>query len=734
MTLATVSGTLAQAPATFGGSKFRSSPAVAPPEEMVSHLIVKPRSRTGDQLNAELHTRDAGRLTKMANRPLTVMRPMSGGAHVLVLDHPVPLSEARAIAARLMQDSSVELVEPDRFIKPQLVPNDPFYASQQWYIQPAASGNSGGANLPDAWEFSTGSNAIVVAVLDTGYYQHSDLATILPGYNFISNAAAANNGIGRSTDARDLGDWIDGTENTNAASPFFGCGVRGGNNNPVNQLKPSSWHGTNVTGIIAATLNNNFGIAGIAPNVRILPVRVVGKCGGTTSDIIDGMRWAAGLSVPGVPANPTPAKILNMSLSAVGNCSTAFQSAVTDVTNAGAILVAATGNGSNSVIDQPARCTGALAVTANAINGDNAAYANVGPQTFISAPGGGCPAMNFVAATNTCSIFAPGVYSLGNNSQTTPNAAPEGNAYMTTVGTSLATAHVSGVIALMLSVNPTLTPAQVRTYLQTAARPFPVGTYCTPGGGGNRQCGVGLLDAAQTLVLLGTPVPPPPSITLGEIPAVVTPGTLVTLSSSAVAAPGRTIVSYAWTQQDGPDVILNTPDSATATFIAPPTGTGAFTLTVTDDAGKTDTAVVVVRINSPPRLDTMPQQTVVAGQSLNFTVTATDADNDEPIFFTVSAPPSATLDASGNFSWPNAAPEGEYTLTYYATDNDANSEQGTVGITVTAIPIPAAAPRETGGGGGGSLGWMPLAALAWLAAVWRRYKNKNQPLLEIKSN
>jgi len=876
----------------------------APQEEMVSRLMVKPRYRSGGQLNTALHARDASGLSRISNVSMSVVRPMSGDAHVIRLNQPVTLSEARVIAARLMRDNSVELAEPDRLKRPlAITPTDPDYASYQWNLQAPSASNLGSANLPNAWSITEGSKSVTVAVIDTGYRPHADLgAVILPGYDFINDVPTANDGNGRDTDAQDPGDWITGIENTTIGGPFYGCGTLDSRNRPTNQDTPSSWHGTHVSGIIAAQMNNGIGITGVAPNIQILPVRVLGKCGGYDSDIIDGMRWAAGIAVTGVPANPYPAQVLNMSLGSGGaSCTSAYQSAVTDIINAGKVIVVAAGNDGTSALSTPANCTGVIAVTANAIDGDNAWYATIGPGTTISAPGGGCGGMN----PNCAAANSVGVYSLWNTGSTVPAS----DSYTHYEGTSMATPHVSGVVALMLSLDPLLTPAQITSYLKSSARPHPTGTICTQPANLN-MCGAGLLDAYQALIAVqpssaisspivtlgsipsavttGTVVtlsgsavagtgrsitsyawtqltgatvtisnantananftpsatgsysfmltatdsgaqtgtatavivvssPPsvpnpvvtlgsipstvttgtvvtlsavasagrsiasytwtqlsgpttvaitnpssntnasftasttgsytfmltaadsggqtgtatvvilvnasvsasPPVITLGSIPPVVAPGDTVTLFGSAVAGTGRKITSYAWTQQTPatPTVAISNANTANATFIAPPTGTYSFMLTATDNGGQTGTATAVIRVNSPPVLLAILPQTVVAGHALNFTVTATDVDGDTPIFHSVSLPSGATLSATGNFSWPNAIPVGNYTMTYYASDPYTNSSQGAVNITVTAA---------ASSGGGGSMDTETLFVLALLAAglrLRRRYAN-----------
>lgn len=290
-------------------------------EEMVSSLIVKPRAQGDAKLASAMQTFDASGLSKTANVPLAVLRPMSGEAYVVKLDQPVTLSEARVIAARLMHnDPSIEFAEPDSMMQPlATTPTDPGYANQWHYFAPNGTTNKGGANLPNVWDFSKGSASVKVAVIDTGYRQHVDLGQVLQGYDFITSATIANDGGGRDADALDPGDWVAANE----------CGA---GSSPSN----SSWHGTHVAGTIAALMNNGKGGTGVAPNVKILPVRVLGKCGGLISDIADGMRWAAGLSVPGVPANPPAnvAHVLNMSLGGSGACSATVAAAVNAVVNA----------------------------------------------------------------------------------------------------------------------------------------------------------------------------------------------------------------------------------------------------------------------------------------------------------------------------------------------------------------------------------------------------------------
>lgn len=691
MAAVTAAAAHATPPPKWPGQAQPASAKSAPAEEMVSQLMVKPRF--GAKLASALQKSDATTLASAAAVPLSVARPMSGGAHVLRLAKPVPLSEARVIAARLMGDADIEYAEPDQMMRPLATPTDPDYGKQWHYYAPVGA-SLGGANLPAAWDLTTGGAKVTVAVIDTGVLPHADLTPLLPGYNFISDLGGVHDGLVRNPDGTDTGDWVAANE----------CGAG-------KSAQDSGWHGTHVAGTIAARMNNGLGGVGVAPTVQILPVRVLGRCGGTVSDIVDGMRWAAGLPVPGVPNNPNPAKVLNMSLGGSNACGPTYQAAVDAVRAAGSVIVAATGNDGSATVGRPANCTGVIAVTAHAIDGDNTDYAQIGAETAISAPGGGC---GFQASKNaTCSTFAtpngPGVYSTLNNGQTVPVA----DSHKEYQGTSMATPHVAGVAALMFSLKPDLTPDQVKNYLQTSARPHPAGSACVSGGNVGK-CGAGLLDAAGALAALPN-VPPTVTLTV-DASRVVKPGTSVPLTGSATADAQRSIASYLWTQASGDSVgAIANANTANASFTAPPIGTVSFKLIATDSGGQSGSATATVRVNSAPVLKPVAPQSGVVGSTISFKVEAEDVDGDVPIFHSVALPAGASLSAAGVFNWPNAGPVGTYTLTYYASDNDANSDNGSVTITVFSVPS----------GGGGSLDWAALLALALLAGglrLWRGAK------------
>jgi serine protease len=395
------------------------------------------------------------RLNTRAGMVLTPLHIMSYHARVFALPQPVPEALAAALAGRLAADPAVAFAIPDRVLKPVFVPNDPLYA-RQWNLFEDA----GGARLPAAWDQERGSPAVVIAQLDTGILAHADFdpARWVPGYDFISDRVVANDGDGRDADPADPGDWVGAGE----------CG----SGEPA---EASSWHGTQVAGIIAAASDNGTGIAGINHGSRLLMARVLGKCGGYTSDIVDAMRWAVGLSVPGVPDNANPVRVINLSLGGAGPCSRLEQDAIDEVNARGAVVVASAGNGSGDVADQnPANCQGVISVAATTRSGARAAYTNTGSGVDLSAPGGDA---------------GDGLLALSNTGSTVADA----DDYLPVAGTSFATAQVSGIAGLMLSINGDLNPQQVRDILAQSARAFPDAS-CN-----SLLCGAGIVDAAAAV-------------------------------------------------------------------------------------------------------------------------------------------------------------------------------------------------------------------------------------------
>lgn len=462
-----VRSTLAALTAAIGSIAAAGTPAVqasAAAPTTTDRIIVKYRDGSTTQMQAaSTNSRALQRQSALDssgarfNVRMTHLRGTALGANVLRLDHHMTNADAAALARDIAAaDPDVEYAEPDRILRPLFTPNDTYYASQWHYYESTA-----GLNLPAAWDLSTGTG-IVVAVIDTGYRPHADLAAnIVPGYDFITDTAVSNDGNGRDADASDPGDAIVAGE----------CG-----SGYPTQDQSSSWHGTHVAGTIAAVTNNGTGVAGVAFGAKVQPVRVLGKCGGYTSDIADAIIWASGGTVSGVPANATPARVLNLSLGGSGTCDTTTQNAINSARSRNAVVVVAAGNSNaNAANYSPASCTGIVTVAAVNRSGGRAYYSNYGSVVEVAAPGG-----------DMTSAAANGILSTLNAGTTTPGA----DVYAYYQGTSMATPHVAGVVALMLAKNASLTPDQVITMLQSTARAFPA--TCS-------QCGAGIVDAAAAV-------------------------------------------------------------------------------------------------------------------------------------------------------------------------------------------------------------------------------------------
>jgi serine protease len=625
--------------------------------------------------------------TNVSAEGLSYLKSVTAQTHVAVTGQKLNRAELFALAKQIEQDPRVAYAEIDEVVHALFTPTDPDYQNQQWHYQ-AASSSPGGANLPAAWDSATGSG-VVVAVIDTGVRPHADLAAnLLPGYDFVSANSPgvftrANDGDGRDSDASDPGDW-----------ELAGACVTG---SPASK---SSWHGTHVAGTIAALTNNGLGGAGVAFGAKVLPVRALGVCGGNSSDIAAGMRWAAGLDVPGVPANPSKAKVLNLSLGGPVLCGPTFQDAVNAVRSAGSVVVAATGNDSSIGVGSPANCAGVIAVTAHTKLGDHAYYGNIGAQTAISGPGGGLGMMGL-----------PGdgayVYSTMNAGTTVPGA----DSYVGYQGTSMATPHVAGVAALLASMQPAITPDALRSVLIGSARPHPAGTFCTLPQF-SAYCGAGLVDAKAAIDRLTSMAP---SVAASASQAgVQTTGSTIGFTAAAVAgSSGNTTFSYQWTQLAGPAVSLGSTTAVSTSFVAPALGASyTFKVKVTDGAGWVASNQVSVTSNTAPVLTPIGAQTVAQGGNLSFTALATDAEKNPVVFVASGLPTGASLDpATGFFAWNAAGPAGSYTFTVMPNDGTFSGTPQTVSIAVTAPPA------ASGGGGGGAMGWLDVFALLSLATL-----------------
>jgi subtilisin family serine protease/protocatechuate 3,4-dioxygenase beta subunit len=549
----------------------------------VDQIIIKYHDDQVTTIAQAAEVTQMARLSAQAGVALTYFRSMSGDAHVLRLPARMPVAEVERIAARLSALPEVAYAEPDYIMQPMLVPNDPQY-SNQWHYYEAY-----GINLPQAWDISTGNPNIVVAVIDTGHRPHVDLASrIIGGYDFISNPLVANDGDGRDADPQDPGDWITSAESSSGY--FAGC--------PVTN---STWHGTHVAGTIGAVTNNGQGVAGVNWQVKLLSMRVLGKCGGTTSDIADAMRWAAGLSVTGIPANLHPAKVLNLSLGGSGSCPTTYQSAINDVNNAGGIVVVSAGNSNTDASNaRPANCNGVITVGATNRSGVRTFYSNYGSVVDISAPGGDGDGL--VLSTSNA----------GTQSPTT-------DSYAYKAGTSMAAPHVAGVASLIVGWNPTLNWSQVENILKNTAKPFGPGHTCT----GTTTCGAGIVNAYAALKAVSTP-----SMTLVAAPSTLLVGSLSTLTITVTDQLGYPVVNgtvVSFTTNLGsvsPVTRVTTNGVATATL----SSTVAGLATVTATVGLSSTTEQVTFTPGPPAnlsLIAVPS-TLPVGNLSALTATATD--------------------------------------------------------------------------------------------------------------
>lgn len=431
--------------AALVGAALLTGQAFADPNERNFRVIV--------QLNPEQTVNELNNLVAPFGVNFAKVKDVATGATVVQLNG-TDDTKLRDHLIHVIESSNVaQYAELDRILVPMATPNDTRYNEQWHYFEATA-----GINAPAAWDITTGSG-VTVAVIDTGYRPHADLdSKILPGYDFIGDLSMANDGNGRDSDASDPGDWV-------AANECY-------SGSPASN---SSWHGTHVAGTVAAESNNNQGVAGVAWNADILPIRVLGKCGGYTSDIADGIIWASGGSVSGVPANSNPAEVLNLSLGGSGSCPSTTQSAINTARANGSVVVVAAGNSNDNAANYtPASCNGVITVASVDRGGNRAYYSNYGSVIDVAAPGG------------ETQVSSNGVLSTLNTGTTTPGS----DNYAFYQGTSMAAPHVAGIAALMYAVNPSITPDQVETDLKNTARSFP---------GSCSQCGSGIVDAAAAV-------------------------------------------------------------------------------------------------------------------------------------------------------------------------------------------------------------------------------------------
>jgi serine protease len=699
----------------------------------------------------EAHDRIAN-LAARSHLTVKTARQIFDRTHVMQVE---PASAGDSIAttvAHVRADADVEYAVPDARRYIHAVPNDPLYsAGGQWYERgdvatPAA------VNVEGAWDYTTGDPNLVIADLDTGVrFDHPDLLAavnsgrFLPGYDFISEAIFANDGDGRDADASDPGDWVDSTDKSK--SEFKSCDVA-----------ISSWHGTRTAGILGALTNNLHGISGMTWQGKILPLRVLGKCGGFDSDIMDAMRWAAGLHVDGIPDNTHPARIINMSLGASGACPQPYSDLITQLTSSGVLVVVSAGN-EGGPVDSPANCPGVAAIAGLRHAGTKVGYSSLGPEVTVSAPAGNC-----LNSVGTC------VYSI----QTTTNSGTAGpiannDAYTGTtittdpqpdgpnLGTSFSAPIVSGMAGLMLAVNSNLTTCQLLARLKEGSQPFPQSSTTqpappachVPAGSSDLQnlecictldgktCGAGMANARGAVAAALRPIA---AVTL---PASVTGGQSVSLDATgSAAANGHAISTYQWTNIGKQSVAIQSASSATATVTAPSCGYATVQLSVTDDAGRADTANVILSptsvtstaptaatvkscTNATPTmlLAVCPALTSVqaSGATRNFTVTVANSTDDSVTWAVDDLPGGnstvGTISSTGVYTPPATVPAAAQVIVTAVS----NSNQSVVGSATVNINSP---PATHGGGAMDPVTLFGEALALGAALISRRYARR----------
>lgn len=726
-----VTGAISSIPTLAAGTGKASFVAQAAPR-VSDRLIVKlrpnylPKGLSVAQIKAELAkpfaAQTISQITSAAGIQMTEVHALATGAHVLTLSGTPNRQVMNQAIAGISALASVEYVEEDKIMTAQAVPNDPYYTTGPtanpglWGMHPVtpiaspAPGNTGnyGADFENAWTTNTGTG-IVVAVVDTGITPHVDIVgpagtvspatgnLVSPGYDFTSDCRirgtcapttpAAAAGVVPSPNATDLGDFISNADSTTAGSIFFGYTVSN-----------SSWHGTHVSGTIAAIGNNAVGVIGGAYNAKILPVRVLGKGGGYISDISNGSMWAAGLAVPGVANNPNPAKVISMSLGGNGACSITEQNAINAVVAAGAVVVVAAGNSNADVAGHdPANCQNVITVASVGRDGSRAYYSNF--SSPISNP---TPSYVTLAAQggdmSRPATFDPGILSTLNAGLTAPDLTAAGSTYAYYQGTSMATPHVSAAVALMLSRNPNLTPAQVKTILTA-----PASVTAFPGFAGSgivgaafdcaasKNCGAGILNAK--LAVQNSIVPLTASLSTVDFGSLTLNSTVnqsVTFTNSSLLP-----VTNGVTTITGPNAALFTivSDTCNNATIAVG-GTCQVTMKYAPVAAGTHTATLSVPTNVAG-VATAVGLTGIGGAALT---TPTPA----PVATTVNVGQSTTVNLT--FNNPNAtavkvsaAVLSNPAIMVASTDNCSNSTLGAgLSCTMTITVSPAAAGPYTG--------------------------------------
>ena len=653
---------------------------------------------------AQTTAADALSLAQRTGLAMSASRQLTPSIHVLFLQKTLYGADVGTALQLLRADPAVAFADVDERRYPLAMPNDPLFlpvagsSSGQWYMQtPSAALPTSDAAATDAvsaWNITQGSSGTVIADVDSGIlFGHPDLlragfgGRLLPGYDFVSGDIdrktgaplgtflIANDGDGYDPDPSDPGDWVSATDLQNPVFPPADCGDPNNNNGPVD----SSWHGTRVMGVLGALTDNEVGIAGMTWNPYLLPVRALGKCGGFDSDIIVGMQWAAGMPVSGVPDNPYPADIINLSLGGSGSCPSDYQSVVSTLNGMDVLLVASAGNASGPVA-VPGNCPGVLAVAGLRNVGTKVGYSSLGPEAGIAAPAGNC--------VNSSGACLRSIDTTSNDGLTVPGNDTYTNETNVNLGTSFSAPIVSGIAALMRAVNANLTPAQLIARMQASASPFPQPPglpqcpMLSSDGSGEcacttTTCGAGMVNALSAVKAALNP------IAALALPANISAGVAATYDGSgSVAACGTpsslTIASYQWTATGG--VVISGAATAAQVMATWSGVAGTLTLVVTDSAGHSDTATI--DFSSSGATTAAPSSPGTAATACTAPMTVTPA---APTIGASFAPASVATNATAVLS-----------ITLNNTNGFALTQSAlTVALPANLIPVATVTPSTT---------------------------------------
>lgn len=625
-----------------------------------------PTSRIQAQANAaaRAHTNKASALSRASGaRSLTFKRATTAGYGIYQVTGGSKTEIDQAIL-RLRAHPDVALVERDIPIKAKSIAglwNDPLASIQWWLPQ---------INALDLHRQGITGAGVGVAVIDSGYVPHFDLPAALQGFDFVSDPSGLGDGDGRDNSALDPGDYCIDPQTS----------------------EPSSWHGTNVAGVINAVGNNSRDMVGAAPAANVHHIRALGQCGGFLSDVAD--------AIAAMPTILPQVKVINMSLGGeTPTCPSYMQDSINIASAAGLVMVASAGNEGPGTINAPANCTGVISVSAATPSRDVTDYSSTNAFVTVAAPSGGRCANQ----AQTC---------VGNNSFSTDNSgmtAPQADEIDIFAGTSFAAPLVASTAALMLQARPNLTPSEVRSILMSTSTPFASDSLCRQPGHVN-TCGAGIINAKAAVeeALRGS------GQASVQVTSRVVGRTNNTGASVTASGVGASDYTYAWQQVSGVPVTITPGPNGTARVVSSQGLSGTAFLEVTASsatiAGQA-TEQVVVQFDDPPSVTLTPTSSSYApGDTVRIAVAIND-DVGTPTYALVNPPAGARLEApeesSELYIVLDNAPQGLFTFTIMVED-----AEGQTATASRSVQVGVTTSSSAGGGGGGAL------STAWGAGLF----------------